>query len=344
MLTRVIFRLLPLLGLLFAGSVARAAPPDLPGGRRPLQLEVDGRWIGNGVCFSPYRDGQSPHGASPSEDEILADLRLISPYWQLLRTYELSPMVERTIALIRHEHLPVRLLLGAWILPETNETNREANRAQCNLAIRLANAYPDIVLAVIVGNETCVDWSDHVVGPAALIPWIRAVRGAVRQPVTTADDYNFWNKAAAQAVAAEVDFITLHAYALWNGRPLAEAMGWTGGVYDSIVRLHPGVPVIFGETGWATRHDATATGPGREGTLMKAEVSVAAQESYLRQHYDWVARTRVPVILFEAFDENWKGGGDQTSPDTAEKHWGVFGADRKPKASFAAIIRDYYRR
>ncbi len=330
--------------LLLAGSAAAPADPGLPGGRRRVNFELNGRWIGLGVSFSPYRDGQSPHGESPSEDEILADLRLVAPYWQLLRTYELSPMVERTVALIRRENLPLRLLLGAWILPETTEANRAANREQCAKAIRLANDHPDIVLAVIVGNETCVDWSDHVVGPDALIPWIREVRGAIRQPVTSADDYNFWNKPAAQAVAAEVDFITLHAYALWNGRALEEAMDWTAGVHDSIVRLHPGVPVIFGETGWATKHDATATGPGREGTLMKAEVSVRAQETYLRQHYDWVARTRVPVLLFEAFDENWKGGGAASSPDVAEKHWGVFTADRQPKAAFSAIIRDYYGR
>jgi len=75
---------------------------------------------------------------------------------------------------------------------------------------------------------------------------------------------------------------------------------------------------------------------------MVAEASVQAQEAYLRQHYDWIARNRVPVILFEAFDENWKGGGAGSPPTVAEKHWGVFTADRKPKASFEAIIRDYY--
>ena len=48
------------------------------------------------------------------------------------------------------------------------------------------------------------------------------------------------------------------------------------------------------------------------------------------------------MILFEAFDENWKGGGETTSPLASEKHWGVFTADRKPKASFEAIIQEFY--
>ena len=42
----------------------------------------------------------------------------------------------------------------------------------------------------------------------------------------------------------------------------------------------------------------------------------------------------VPVLLltgtFEAFDENWKGGDH---PAEVEKHWGLFRADRTPKAA-----------
>ena len=50
-----------------------------------------------------------------------------------------------------------------------------------------------------------------------------------------------------------------------------------------------------------------------------------------------------PTFLFEAFDESWKGGGSDSSPDVAEKHWGVFDEDRQPKASFAAFANSYYR-
>jgi hypothetical protein len=55
-----------------------------------------------------------------------------------------------------------------------------------------------------------------------------------------------------------------------------------------------------------------------------------------------VREHRVPTFLFEAFDENWKGGGLKVSPAAAEKHWGVFDAARRPKSSFAAIIREFY--
>ena len=102
------------------------------------------------------------------------------------------------------------------------------------------------------------------------------------------------------------------------------------------------MPVIIGESGWATSNDPTRNKPGEEGALMKAEVSVAAQENYLRQHYRWINERHVATFLFEAFDESWKGGGDKVPERVAEKHWGVFDTQRKPKPSFQAIQREFY--
>ena len=76
---------------------------------------------------------------------------------------------------------------------------------------------------------------------------------------------------------------------------------------------------------------------------MKAEASVAAQVTYLKQHYAWVNQRKITTFLFEAFDESWKGGGSNSSPEMAEKHWGVFDEDRRPKASFGAIVEVYFR-
>ena len=59
----------------------------------------------------------------------------------------------------------MRVVLGAWIATEYKVADggiaveeypqaRQANRRQVDTLVRLANAYPDIVLAVTVGNET----------------------------------------------------------------------------------------------------------------------------------------------------------------------------------------------
>ena len=38
---------------------------------------------------------------------------------------------------------------------------------------------------------------------------------------------------------------------------------------------------------------------------------------------------QITTFFFEAFDEDWKGNPDD--PLGAEKHWGLFTSDRKPK-------------
>lgn len=305
---------------------------------RPLTLEIDGQWIGHGIAYGPHRDGQAPGGQSPSAEEILEDLRLLAPHWQLIRMYGSSRESETTLRLIREHRLPIRMILGAWINPEKNPSIRAENAAQVADAIRLAREYRELVLAVNVGNETQVHWSGHRCPPDQLVQHLRAVRTAIEQPVTTADDYNFWNKPESVAVAQEVDFLMMHAYALWNGRQLEEAMAWTGEMYEAVCRQHPGRLVIIGETGWATSHDAGKQGPGQEGTLMKAETSVRAQAEYLRQHQAWVKSKKVATFLFEAFDETWKGSGPSGSPLEAEKHWGVFDSRRRPKESLRVLL------
>jgi len=322
------------------GGAPNAATP-----LRPAVFEMDGRWIGNAVCFSPYRPGQAPGTigkVQPSDEEIYSDLLLVQHYWNLIRLYDSSPVAERTLRLIHEHHMPLRVLLGCWIDADSIPANRALNLQEAARAIRLAKTYPDIVLAVNVGNETQVRWSAYRSDPHALIGYIRQVRGGISQPVSCADDYSYWETPESKLISAELDFVMVNLYALWNGQPLSEAMKWSAGVYEQIRALHSGRPVVISETGWATQNDLNKTAPDGEASLMKAGASVAAQEEYLRQHYAWVDKNRVPTFLFEAFDEAWKGGGPSSSPDAAEKHWGVFDEERHPKASFAAFAKSYY--
>ena len=49
---------------------------------------------------------------------------------------------------------------------------------------------------------------------------------------------------------------------------------------------------------------------------------------------EWSGKNNVLVFFFEAFDEQWKGSSHPLEP---EKHWGLYKADRSPKA---AMIKD----
>lgn len=292
--------------------------------RRPLDLVVDGRWAGAGICYGPHRDGQRPGGAAPSDAELRDDLRLLAPRWSLLRIYGTGEPAERLLALIRAERWPVRVLLGAWLTP----ADEAANRRELDGAIRLARAYPDVVAAVIVGNETQVTWSDHRLPLGALIGYLREVRAATDRPVATADDFAFWLGPEAARLAAELDFVVVHAYAMWNGRSLEDALAFTRTTYAAVAARFPGVPVVLGEAGWATRRHTE----GEQARLIKGEASEAAQRVFFDAFTAWARDARIPSTYFEAFDERWKGG---PHPDEIEKHWGVFRADRTPKPAVA---------
>ncbi len=190
----------------------------------------------------------------------------------------------------------------------------------------LAAAYPDIVAAVSVGNETQVSWSDHRCPADSLIAYVRRVRQRTAVPVTVADDFSYWTRPESEAVAAELDFITMHAHPLWNGCRLDEAPGWLADQVAAVEAAHPGRAVVLGETGWATAVLAT----GEQGRLIKGEVGEAEQKRFHDAVVAWAAARRLPLFFFEAFDENWKGGAH---PGEVEKHWGLFRADRTPKAA-----------
>jgi exo-beta-1,3-glucanase (GH17 family) len=175
-----------------------------------------------------------------------------------------------------------------------------------------------------VGNETQVFWSDHRVPPDSLIADIRWVRSHTRVPVTTADDFNFWNKPESRAVADEVDFIVMHAHPMWNGKQLGEALEWTAKTCEAIRAAHPLRTVVLGETGWAT----SVRPEGEQGRLIHGRPGEDEQKTFFNAVRAWAGKTRTTTFFFEAFDENWKGG---SHPDEVEKHWGLFRADRTPK-------------
>jgi exo-beta-1,3-glucanase (GH17 family) len=44
---------------------------------------------------------------------------------------------------------------------------------------------------------------------------------------------------------------------------------------------------------------------------------------------EWTDKMNITTFFFEAFDEDWKG--DPNNSLGAEKHWGLYTVDRKPK-------------
>jgi len=313
---------------------------ETPFSTRQFSPYMNDQWIGNAISYGCYRKGQAPDVKGPSAEQILEDLNIIKQYWNLIRVYGADDDARRVLDVIKTHKLPIKVMLGVWIANEEKKVGqKEANIKQVMCAIELGNKYEDIISAINVGNESQVFWSYHKIDAEKLIYYIRAVRNNTRVPVTTADDYNFWNKPESKQVADEIDLIVTHIYPLWNGKTLDNAFDWLDSEFKDIKSKHPGKTIIIGETGWATDYNSSKVGPGEQGTLVKARVGLAAQEEYLIKHNEWVNKNKVTTFLFEAFDEPWKGGGEDSPPNEIEKHWGVFYENRKPKESFQNYIR-----
>lgn len=305
---------------------------------RKFSPVVGDKWIGEGISYGPYREGQGPGGELPTQEQLLEDLEIVSKRWNLIRMYGSTDVAEDVLKLIRQKKLPIRVLVGAWIDRETPRPDEEptedltaakdANQREVKNAIRLANSYADIVMAVSIGNETQVYWSAHRGNPDVLIGYIREARQNTKVPVTTADDFNFWNKPESKAVADEIDFIVTHIHPLWAGLPIEGALPWTQRIYEEVCRYHPSKTVVIGETGWATR----VHNEGEQAKLIKGRADEEGQRKFFEDFTRWSRKEKICSFFFEAFDEPWKGG---PHPNEVEKHWGLYFVDRTPKAALA---------
>lgn len=288
-----------------------------------------------GICYSGYREGQSPDAAVfPSPDEIAEDLRIVSKGWRKIRLYDSGPHASLVLEAIKREGLELEVLLGAYLFaeednpacpwggvhgPEQLAANRVENEAEVERAIALARAYPGIVTALSAGNESTVDWSGHLVPVPRVIEVARALKAGTGRPVTFCDNHVPWID-KLEPLVAELDFISIHSYPVWERRSVEEGIAVTDADHRRVAERYPGVPVAITEAGWPTRSNGRGIEPEQAGPEPQARYYEALSR--------WSEERGVLTYVFEAFDEPWKGSPD---PDEPEKHWGLFTVDRRPK-------------
>ncbi len=320
-----------LLGLLGCTNNDKIKQDNTEGSKNVFYPTIDNQWIGLGISYGSYRDGESPmQGSVSSEQDILEDMTILaeseSHPFNLIRMYAADPASEQVLKVIRKHNLPIKVMQGAWL--DSNDP-MEKNEQQIEEVIRLANEYENIVVAVNLGNEIFVDWSYHGFDADQIpmyLDWVEKVQNAVNVPVTLADDYNFWNKPHSKEIGEKLDFIVLHAYAMWNSKQLDEAVTWTEEIYNDIQSRFPDKQIVLGESGWATS-SISSNGDER---LIVAEASEEAQAQFYNEYMQYLRDNEIASFYFEAFDEKWKGGLDK--PDgIAEKNWGLYRSDRSPK-------------
>jgi len=330
--------------LLAIGLLACGGGGVVPGGGvngRSLSADFLNR---KAVAYSPYRTANR-FTETINDAMVLQDLQLLaSGNFKLIRLFDSSDDVAARILRLldadRRSNTPVlggiKVMLGVSV-------GYGGETAEITRGIALANQYPEIVLAVSVGNETAVSWSDHKLTPQVLADYIKQVRTAIKQPVTTDDNWAFFAQYTGEAnprpVLDVIDFVSMHSYPLldkfsprWDYQQLktpeagrAEAMmnAAIKQVKDDYadVRSHldavgfSKMTVMVGETGW--KADPS------DGEYYRA--SPVNQKMYYDKLANWMTQIRngaagpFQMVVFAAFDEPWKGNDDK---------WGLFDVNR----------------
>lgn len=290
---------------------------------------------GRAICYSGFREGQSPAGIYPTYDEVKEDLLLLQSQWSYLRLYDCDAHADTVLKVIEQENLTFQVMLGAYIVAEMNNfgcpwgggvyteeqlvENKIKNRSQIKKLIDLANQFPTIICTLSAGNEACVDWTDHYVSVASVIEYVNLIKSEAKQPVTFCENYVPWLSKLKPLVDA-VDFISIHTYPVWEYKNIHEALDYTKENYFSVANLYPEKPVVITEAGWATNSNGRGIEPHN--------VSEENQAIYYQDLVNWTDQDGILCFVFEAFDESWKGSPEPLEP---EKHWGLYKIDRTPK-------------
>jgi exo-beta-1,3-glucanase (GH17 family)/glycosyltransferase involved in cell wall biosynthesis len=265
------------------------------------------------ISYSPYTRSQHPdYGDRPTPEQIRADLKILSPYTQAIRTYtstgggELVPAIAAEFGL--------KVTLGIWI-----DKNEDRNEREIQAAIALARRYNNIN-AIVVGNETTLRAEKTI---DELVRLIQRVKRQSPVPVTTGEIWTVWIE--HPELASAVDFIAAHILPYWDGFNASQAVDKTVEFYTKLRQVHPGKRVVIAEYGW----------PSAGYNMREADPGRIEQASVLR---DFVSRAEAYGIdynIIEAFDQPWK-----TNEGGVGMYWGVFDASRHAKFAWTGLVSD----
>ena len=301
------------------------------------------------VNYSPFRTSRNESELANeviTPANVLQDLRLIRATGiGTIRLFSSGRFAETVLTVIRDNNLDLKVQLGAFPNPVNSLADEASNLAELAKCIELANRFPTIVLAVSVGNEKMVEWSAAKIDPVTMARYIKSVRDAVKQPVTTNDNWLFWSR-VPKVITDVVDFAAVHTYPLldtfynrsewdWRLKNVAEPQRAQAMIAASITEAKEqfgkaraaldqlglaNMPMVIGETGWT----AVDT-PG--GPTLGFRAHPVNQRMYFEALQAWAAEGRrgngpQAVFFFQAFDEPWKQGDDG---------WGMFNKDRQAR-------------
>jgi exo-beta-1,3-glucanase (GH17 family)/cellulose synthase/poly-beta-1,6-N-acetylglucosamine synthase-like glycosyltransferase len=263
------------------------------------------------ISYSPYTRSQHPdYGDRPTAEQIRADLKILSPYTQAIRTYSSTGGGELVPAIAAEFGLKVTL--GIWI-----DKNEARNEREIQSAIALARRYSN-VNAIVVGNETTLRAEKTV---DELIKLLQRVKRQSPVPVTTGEIWTVWIE--HPELASAVDFIAAHILPYWDGFTTTQAVDKTIEFYTKLRRAHPGKRIVIAEFGW----------PSAGYNMLNADPGRIEQATVLRDFISRAEAYGIDYNIIEAFDQPWK-----TAEGGVGMYWGVFDAARHAKFAWVGPV------
>jgi exo-beta-1,3-glucanase (GH17 family) len=272
------------------------------------------------LSYAPFRGTQDPFGPDTPIDpqQIDEDLAQLKRSTDCLRTYSIDHGLDQIPDIARRHGMKV--MQGLWL-----SSRPELSRKQIETTITLAQRFPDVITAVIVGNEVLLRGE---MSAPDLIRIIREVKARVSMPVTYADVWEFWLR--HREIASAVDFITIHILPYWEDFPIAakDAASHVDAIRGRVVAAFPGKDILLGEFGWPS------AGRMREGALPSPIDQARALHEVLAR----ARRENYRINLIEAYDQPWK----RQLEGTVGGHWGLRDAyGRQPKFAWGGAVSNH---
>lgn len=277
------------------------------------------------VSYAPYRGSQDPlvEGTRVGAEQIEEDIALLAKYTGCVRTYSIDDGAESVLQSARRHG--IKVMHGVWVSGDPERTRR-----QIETSVALAKSYPDVITAMVIGNEVLLRGE---MSATDLLAVIRGIKARVSVPVTYADVWEFWLR--YPDVANAVDFVTIHILPYWEDFPIpaTQAAAHVAAIRAKIAAAIPGKDIVIGEFGWP------AAGRMREG----ARPSPSNQARAVIETLALAQREKFRLNVIEAFDQPWK----RALEGAVGGYWGIF--DRStdglkfPLAGGAVSDHPYWR-
>ncbi len=288
---------------------------------------------GKAICYSGYRQGQSPRTEVPTREQIEEDLEiLVKEGYQYIRMYDPNLHARRALEIIREKKLPLKCMIGIDSEPEENnpecpfvkqeytkeelDRNKERNDGEVEKLIELVKEFEQEVCAVSVGNENTPSWGARMVRPERLLAHAKRLKEALNKPVTFCEGVFEWPH--LKELGDYLDFISVHSYPLHYRETIDVAVDLNKKHYHDIKAIFPDKQVLFTEVGWTTKTNSA---------MVPGQACVENQKRYITELNQWLEQDQIIGFIFEAFDEPWKG----SNPNKSECNWGLYYLDRTRK-------------